>query len=230
MVGQTKLGDVFWLLRQCRGLLAPDSVTIHMASMTQTPTVNLSFATVNALETGPWVPGSRVVFAETNDQMESSRVVAGVVDVLRGLNTTWDAAPADYQHQLVSAVYFATPFPMTSSAANREAFRRVREIMVLATEQCAVLMSNSHAREAMLILNQVDDLLSAVSALAPDLEPIFRWYQAEQMRVRPGSLNEIIVQTRSIYENLMRLSDMGCQVPSPTRKGVKHVDPPMVEL
>lgn len=228
--GQTELRDLFWLLRQCRGLLAPDSVTVHMASMTQTPTVNLSFATVNALETGPWVPGSRVVFAQTPEDMQSSRVVAGVVDVLRGLNTTWENSPADYRHQLVSAVYFATPFPMTTSVMNREAFRRVREIMILAMEQCAILMSNCHAREAMLILNQVDDLLGAVSALAPDLEPIFRWYQAEQMRVRPGSLNEIIVQTKKIYEQLMHLSDLGSQVPTTVRKGSRNVDSPMVEL
>ena len=82
LVGKTQLADVFEILKKSKLLVGGDSVAIHMASMTQTPTLNLSLANVSFWETGPLARGSRVVKAADAESLPSDIVVGHILQML----------------------------------------------------------------------------------------------------------------------------------------------------
>jgi heptosyltransferase-3 len=219
--GLTALCDLFPLLKKSALLLAPDSVSLHMAGLAEVPTVNLTFSSVNAFETGPWGSASRIVYADEPELLPPARVVHEVLAALAGEPPMYDATtPPPYRQRLIAAMYEMAPFPMTSEPALHLAYQRLKETMDLALEQCQLLEREPGARAAMLILSQIDELVAAVVSLAPDLEPLERWMKAEMARIGPGSLAAILTRTQNLYRQLLNFAQLGLS--QPHHEGVSH--------
>ncbi|MGZ3723636.1 MAG: glycosyltransferase family 9 protein, partial [Bdellovibrionales bacterium] len=63
-VGETSLRELFQTVNGASLLIGADSAPVHIASLTQTPVLNLSSSSVNFWETGPLAAGSRVLYHE----------------------------------------------------------------------------------------------------------------------------------------------------------------------
>ena len=73
-VGQTKISELFQIIADARLFIGCDSVGLHIAALTQTPTLNISFAAVRFWETGPRAPGSRILWFDSREACDVSRV------------------------------------------------------------------------------------------------------------------------------------------------------------
>lgn len=74
LVGRTNLKELFAHIRKARLVVGADSAPMHMASLTQTPCVNLSVAAVNFWETGPRAAGSVVLRGADETEFASDKV------------------------------------------------------------------------------------------------------------------------------------------------------------
>ncbi len=224
LVGRTNLQDLFGILQKAQILVGGDSVALHIASLTQTPTLNVSFANVRFWETGPRARGSRVLWFESNEHVDESAVVQEIKLMLEGKPASslsiekLDAAGVlyklngyredDFTWELIRALYMNIEFPITDSATIRHGFMRLRELAILGLEQMTAFQDVHKRSLAVSILDEIDILVIQVAKLVPEVSPVVRWFQTEKLRIGPASMNEILMVTRSIFEKLRDI----CQI------------------
>lgn len=229
-VGQTRLFELFDIIGSARIFIGCDSVGQHIAALTQTPTLNLSFASLRFWETGPRAAGSRILWFEEPDACDVGRVCgealrmlgdgspgqpiiekverSGVIYDLVGYDEdsfSWELVRALYAHsdKSCSVAELCQRAHLGSERVNitRLAFERTFELADLALQQIAAIEASPNAM-AIQILDQVDSLLEQVSRLASEISPLIRWFQAEKIRIAPGALNDILMATRRHFVEL----------------------------
>lgn len=224
LIGQTELPELFGILSGARALIGGDSVAVHMASLTATPTLNISFSNVRFWETGPRAKGSRVLWFENDNQVSHSRVATELKLMLGGfsasefsiekietdgvlykLNTYSDN---DFSWDLVRALYMNIAFPVTDSQTIRHGFMRLRELASLGLEQIAVIQDVKLQSIAISILDEIDSLVNQVGQFVPEISPVVRWFQTEKLRIGPYGMDEVTAITRNIFEKLRDI----CQI------------------
>lgn len=211
-VGNMPLKDVFSVLQTSRLVIAPDSAVTHMAGLVGTPTLQISFASVNVRETGPWSPKKSVIYSDRPESLDSNRVIQAVIYYLQHddfeIN---DVVMNDrsYQAQLIQAIYLGAPFPVAASDQIDLGWDKVTQLMSLALEQMYVLYRDPKNKVAAIILGQIDELLEGIVHFVSELDPVYRWYKTELCRIPPGALSTILQKTELIYRQLLGFSELG---------------------
>lgn len=221
LVGRTELEEVFPILEKSRLVIGGDSVMVHMASLVQTPVLNLSFSSVRFWETGPTSPGSRVLYTESSKDLASDRVILEVLNCLDNVPSRYkevyyrqmdilspykgEKASGEFQWSLIKAIYMGKMFPVVENALTFEGLKRLAEIVILAKELLQRMGSREQRAEAQKIFDLVDDLLFQVMELAPELYPLVSWFQTERVRIGPGSFETILEKTKKCFFNLEKV-------------------------
>ncbi len=226
--GQLELQDNFDILNQSDLLIAPDSVFIHMASLTNTPIVNLSFSTVNSYETGPWTERSRLVFSDEPEFLNLQHLIETVKAEINNEPQNFADQKKSYALQVIEAIYFNSPFPISNTSQMSTAYLRLTEVLELALEQCTSLIKNPHAPEPRLILQQVDELFLTICQLEPQLDVIKRWYQVELMRIKPQSFTDLLLSTQNVYKKVLNICE--CGAVDLLHKGAEHGNAPLAAV
>jgi heptosyltransferase III len=128
IVGKTELADLFDILSQAAVLIGCDSGPVHIAALTQTPVLNLSFNSVNFWETGPKSAGSRILVSDVPEGLSSDKVVEECLSLLNGRNAANDVVVVPQNRtqayitnkelnslpewEMIQAVYMGASFPV----------------------------------------------------------------------------------------------------------------------
>ena len=211
LVGETQLIDLFAIIGKAHLLIGCDSAPIHMATLTQTPTYNISTGIVNFWETGP---KAGLSFIERLDQSAvyspeiSAEKCAALLDgqlnptlVVRaeGLCSYFDPKEANhFAWDLIQYIYMGARPPVVERMDLLKAFAKLAE----ANQASVATLKDFKAAQAKQIgdlLDGADEIMQLISRKYPELRPIVRWYLAEKVKIAPGSLADIVASTLDVH-------------------------------
>lgn len=211
LAGQLSLLETMSVLANARILIGPDSAPIHMASLTGTPTLNLSVGRVNHFETGPRAAGSVVLKAESEETLMSNDIGDRFIEMLHGLRFpfgTIEACPGtpsytgattkedNFVWDFIQAIYMGHQFPKALEHLFEEGIKQLVDVNTFMLEQLQGVRSVDDLRNRNDLLQRGEEVIETIAKLVPTLAPLVRWYQTEKIRVGPQPLD--IVLTRNI--------------------------------
>lgn len=225
LVGRTKLSDLFRVLKDADVLVSPDSVTQHMAALTQTPVVNLSCSAAKFWETGPRSAKSRVVYANEPEMLSADRIIAEVRAIMGHLSPytqeirTCVGTPVafeilgmndyDFEWALTEALYTKSPYPIVQDQVHLQAIQRIQETTVMALERIHMLQNNEGDQVVNFeVLNQVDVIFDSIEKISPCWSPLMHWYRTEKIRMAPASVETLLQRTEGLFQQLLYVTEV----------------------
>lgn len=219
IVAKARLSEVMTCVCGARLVIGGDSVLMQMASLAQVEAFNLSFPIVNFWETGPLEPGSRIFVVEGSQSVNLSCIAQEILRQLNGqsalsqvaiatgdspVHYAWDTPHShkDFQWDLICALYMDGDYPPATTALVRHGFCRLYELADLAISHILTLQNENVGAVAAEILAQVDLLIAAIRRMVPDLDPVISWFETQKLRIGPGAIEEVALQTRQVFESL----------------------------
>jgi heptosyltransferase-3 len=223
LVGQTKLTELFPILKAAKLLVGCDSAPMHMATLTNTPCVNVSFPTVNFWETGPRALES-VVFRAQNEADISEEKLAKVIQrnligekqdltvvhAAAGTPSFWTltSKSADFDWLLLRAIYLGEDFPSNDGADFREAIRQFSEINELMLQQMANVERTGDISRASPFIERGEEIIETIGKLVPPTQSLVRWYQTEKIRIPPNEMKTVLKRTMEIHHLFQKILDL----------------------
>jgi ADP-heptose:LPS heptosyltransferase len=223
LVGKTSLQDVMALLTQAKVLVGADSAPMHMASLTRTPCVNLSFDSVNFWETGPRAPNSVILKGHDETDMASDKIAnairkviarerpdVGVATVQKGTPSYWSLTTkeADFQWQFLRAIYLCEDFPPSADPLFIDGISKLHEINALMIEQMQSLQRGVELQRVAPFIDRGEEIIQAIGQLVPSLACLVRWYQTEKIRIGPDSRENLLQRSLDIQQLLQKVLDL----------------------
>lgn len=219
LIGQTQLREIFHLLRGAQLLIGGDSAPMHMAGLTNTPSLNISFESVNFWETGPKASRSFIYKVRFPDDVVSEELGLYIHQILQGESPSTliqrsagfesykvpkDSRGEVFNWNLVQALYLGRDFPVTENLQFCQAIEKLYEVNAVARQQ--ILQIPDKGLEILgPLLDRADEVMEAVAKMVPTVAPIVKWYQTEKVRIPVGSQDEVARQTLEIHEKLRRI-------------------------
>lgn len=212
LVGRSTFLELFDVIAQAELLIGADSAPMAMAPFTKTPCLNLSSASVSFWETGPRSVGSRVLFAETMNDIQPQEIGEEVQNMLSGrvagdrvavvgagieayeIGTEFPIQDT-FEWQLVKALYMGGELPVLSDHASILAMSQLREVNQIVIEQTTQLLRQQDGRVHSALISQADDIISEIKKLAPMIKPLVSWYEVERTRIPPDTVKNIAERT-----------------------------------
>ena len=223
LVGQTNLDELFEIVARAGLLIGGDSAPIHIASLTNTPVLNISFPMVSLWETGPRSENSRIMPIEGHDKISAEEIVTEALAQLRRQSTLYPVVRSvgplypyvelrphamAFEWQMLKAIYMQGDFPGAPSELFLLGMKRLGEVTSLAREQLNVMRSNPTNSTSAAILDRVTEIIDKIKDMVPELSPLVRWFQTELLRIGPMSVQELIEATDAQYENLAHVIEL----------------------
>lgn len=214
IVGKTVLTDLFSILSRAVLLVGCDSAPIHIASLTKTKTLNISFPSVNFWETGPRAPESFVIKARSEEDLVSDQVADTIISILENkkLNISlikgkkgtpsyqcFTSKESDFNWNLLKAIYQGEAFPVSDSADFYNGLAKLEDINLLILEQLEQLEKGVPIENLGPIINQAEEVINTISKIVPSLGILIRWYQTEKIRIPPADFSSVLEQTKKIH-------------------------------
>lgn len=213
LVGRTKIADLFGILQEADLLVGCDSAPIHMASLTDTPTLNISVGRVNFWETGPKASLSFIYRVEETSSFEPRKVGEILCLLLNGQVSAdliirsagvvsynkVEKVQDRFQWDLLQAIYLGGAYPVAERMEIIQGAVQLNEVNLLAIQQLAQIPEKGLA-VAGPILDQIDEIIKNMNLFVPELSPLINWYQAEKVRIGPGAIEDICAATLSVHE------------------------------
>lgn len=213
--GQTTPVELFDWIGHADMHLCPDSMTVHIASLTNTPTLNISLESVNFWETGPIAKNSFVLAVTKEEDWHAK-------DAIALANALLNQVPAEvgYQYseegfecykpcgkssyhpfdwQLTMALYMGGDLPQVRDSFLQQGLEKTMSVVELGLQQMDVLSRDPENQVAAEILGQVDQLLLELELLIKPLAPFFRWFHTERVRIPPEQVSQTLLKSKSIF-------------------------------
>ena len=222
--GQTQLNELMHLTAQASLVVCADSLLLHMASLTNTQSLNISMKSVNFWETGPLAKKSRIIFGETKDDIASDRVAYEMNCMLEDKQSgnpvisRVSYGPVAYEHQgesldnfswqLIEAIYMQGSFPVVDNPDVAHGIKRLNELAELAVQQLSEIDVTKNVDIQMELLSQIDTMLEIIPKLVPALEPLVAWFQTERVRIGPFSVQQVLSMTKAKFSDLKIVTDL----------------------
>lgn len=218
LIGATQMREVFHLLKGAQLLVGCDSAPMHMASLVETPCLNISFDAVNFWETGPKATSSFIYKASFPEDVASEELGAYIHLLLTG------EAPVQLIHrggglssyvlpkesndlfvwQLIQALYLGADFPIADDLRFVQAVEQLNDINNLSREHIGHIPDKGLDSMGPL-LERGDEVIAAVAKMVPAVLPLVRWYQTEKLRIPPGEPAAVLKQTLEVHEKFQRI-------------------------
>lgn len=215
LVGKTQIAEIFAILKSAEMLIGCDSAPIHMASLTDTPTFNVSLGQVNFWETGPKA-SLAFIYRMENEQapfvermalsfsaLLSGQIFEELITRAAGLSSykKTETIAERFQWDLVQALYLGASFPLAERMEILEAAAKLKEINDFAMEQI-LLVPTKGVQFIGPLLDRSEEVIQSLGQLVPELDPLVKWYQAEKVRIGPGSLEDVCSAAISVHQKL----------------------------
>ncbi len=216
-VGQTGFPQLMSMIAESKLFIGCDSGPAQIASLTQTPVLQLTSNASSFWTTGPTSAGSRILFAPELADIGASRISEEALAllanrgpqgpcVLRG-SQLGEYMPHeiifdDFSWNLIEALYTNTAYPDTDSEVDLLAFQRVFELAELALQQLNKWNDPAQQKTAALILKNIDEMLIEVARLNGAIAPLIDWFQTERLRIPPGEPTETLERTAKLFSDL----------------------------
>ena len=224
LCGETSIDDLFPMVAGADALIAGDSMLVQVANLTNTKCLNVSFPTVNFWETGPRVPGSRVVFFKDVENVNTQMLC----DQLAYLGTEENmlsnvylckpqnhvlyqytqATEDEFQWALIRAMYMGFDYPIAEKVDIAIAQSKIHELALLGIENLKEVQKNPQNHVSMGILDEVDQLMVEIGRRNSESQPLVKWFLSEKSRIGPGAFEDILDQTINVYEQLKVVSNL----------------------
>lgn len=220
-VGKTRLSELFAILSDAALLIGGDSAPIHIASLTRTPTLNLSCGHVNFWETGPLAHNSRVIYSKDTGDFIALEVAREANLMLNGGDSSGSIALAvstdvglersdgssTFEWDLIKAIYMGAEFPCVEESSSIRGLLTLRQANQVALEQFTRISKLLESRSAVEtgILDRLDEVIQSVATMVPQLGPLVRWFQAEKSRIGPEDPKRVLFLTREAH---LRMDDV----------------------
>lgn len=214
LVGQTNLQELISLIREARLLVGGDSGPVQIASLVNTPVLNVSLRSVSFWETGPRSKGSRILAIGDESQVAADEVVEEVMALLEDRPSKLNAVLVPerngpyvetghksecFKWNLLRAIYLGAEFPSPANDVFLLGLKRLNEVTGLALEQIDAIEVNPGNKVAAGILDHSDLLMDQIMSFVPDVSPIVRWFRTEKIRIGPKPMADLISSTRDVY-------------------------------
>lgn len=217
LVGKTQVVELFSVLQKAQLLIGGDSAPMHMASLTDTPSLNISVGQVNFWQTGPKATLSFILKAKSESEIVPERLSEIVAELMEGHlpdelivrapgMTSYEVRGSsgdDFQWALIQAIYMHGKYPMAEKMELVEGALKMQEINTFAQEQLEQIPLRGIAAVAP-FLARAEEIIESISRLVPELSPLVNWYQAEKVRIGPGTQEEMLAATLNVHQNLNR--------------------------
>jgi ADP-heptose:LPS heptosyltransferase len=217
LVGKTKVSDLFAILQKADLLIGCDSAPIHMASLTDTPTLNISVGDVNFWETGPKATLGFIFRADSAEALSAPVLGHTLMDLLEGTVAEGlivrasglvsyqkpEMVTEKFQWDLVQALYLGGKYPVAERMEILQGAYQLQEINTFAMEQVKLVPTKGLELIGPL-LDRAEEVIQNISQWVPELSPLISWYQAEKVRVGPASLEEICTAALNVHERMAR--------------------------
>lgn len=223
LVGETSLEELREVIREARLLVGGDSGPVQIASLVDTPVLNLSLPIVSFWETGPKSKGSRILPFASEDLISSEEIVEESIALLNGKGSKramirvpgrtvpyveTRPQPLSFEWELLRALYMSEAFPASVSDLFMVGLKRLRDVNSLAREQIQTIRSQNGNPVAAQILDRVDEIMEQIQGFVPELAPIVRWFRTERLRLGPMPLNKLIEATDEVHRRLSDIVDV----------------------
>jgi ADP-heptose:LPS heptosyltransferase len=215
--GQTAFAELMELIAGAKIFIGGDSGPAQIASLVQTPVLQLTSDASNFWTTGPTSAGSRVLYAPELGQIQPSRLADEAVRLFKGLaaggpcivrpSQMGEYVPHEmsfdnFAWELIQALYTNAAYPDTDAEVHLLAFQRIFELTELALSQLNRWHNENYQKTATLILGNVDELLGEVAKQDPRVAPLIHWFETEKLRIPPGTPEATFERTQKLFADL----------------------------
>jgi heptosyltransferase-3 len=218
LVGKTEIYELFPVIESSQLLIGADSAPMHIASLTNTMTLNLSIGQVNFWETGPKSDQSYIYRLESLEGFNCEAAGQFAAALLSGeapkelisrcarLESYLVPMPlrTDFSWALIEAIYFQKPFPILHRISMREVLKKTYQLNQMIIENIRALRSGGD-QKLLAIISSLEDLIEKMSGIYFEFEPLFNWLRAEKVSIAPGGFEEVLDQTLMAHENFSAL-------------------------
>lgn len=200
LTGKTQLPDLFSVIQQAQCLLGVDSAPIHMASLVDTPTLNFSCRHVNSFETGP--KSSKFKVMRTKELSEIDPLL--ISDLVLGLCESTVHAEVECTDEerligeMIRSVYLGTPYVRTIFKSTGFVLTQCLDLLP-SVAKAYETPQDPKSRELMSIF---DDLMKSYADSDVLMKVIVNWFDAERIRIPPGTISAIQEKTLGVLDNL----------------------------
>jgi len=223
LVGQTKISELFPVIQNAKLVMGCDSMPMHMASLTKTPCLNISLASVNFWETGPRAPGSVILRFQNAQDVQSEKVALAARKILAGerpdLTSLYvvPGAPSyfalfpkhvEFDWLMIRALYLSENFPAHHANEFKEAIKNLDEINQLMLSQMEKVAETGDISVAGPIIEQGEEIIETIGKLVPATQTLIRWYQTEKIRIGPGEMKVILNRTIEVHKLLQKVLEL----------------------
>jgi heptosyltransferase-3 len=225
-IGKADLKCLSEFLKKSKLFIGADSGPLHMASLTNTRSLNLSVGDVRFWETGPVTVGSRVLCKQNAHYLTPDTVFVAVAQMLKNLDATHsmylacvnengprfesqvlddsDACPSD-QWDVTKWLYFKGAKPSLSEIENL-ALAKCIEAGEIALEQMDAFFKDPRKIEIPGILDRLDQVIGLIGHKYSKLSPLIDDFFCEKSNIPPGSREEVFCQTDVCYKTLVSIA------------------------
>lgn len=214
MTGQTQVEELFGLIARARLLVGGDSAPLHIASLTQTPTFNVSAGNVNFWETGPRAPRSWIYRLNPASGFPSAMLGSRVAALLDGqapedLLVSSSGVPCysgsfpleqDFAWQMVQALYLGEAFPVADDLRFLQVIEKLNEMNTVVLEQLGE--SRLQAQALGRLMDQSDQIFEVLAKMDTAVGVIVRWIQTEKIRIPPLPFGDVRQRMQELHHRL----------------------------
>lgn len=221
LVGLTEIAELHSIIKRSRFLISPDSVSQHIASLTNTPVINISLGKVNFWETGPRSEFSKIYVPENVDQIKISEMISLVKSVISksgtSLNNCYDVISQngitfyqkkmetnDFAWNLLQAIYLGETRPTCEDIKFYEVVLQMYEVNNIAIQQLKAI-SHVGLKKVSPILDRSNEVIIMLGKIKPELSIITNWYSTEKIRIPPSSEKDLVIEELRIHQMLKNL-------------------------
>jgi hypothetical protein len=213
--GKLNFSDLFPLIANAKLYVGCDSAPLHIASLVNTPALNISFSSVNFWETGPRSKGSRVLYAATEADLPSENVALEAMHILNQTTPTVESiisienAPSfqspphshnrDWSWGVLKALYMNEEWPKIESNTIRQGLKNLLDVNRVILEQLNTIKKSRNVRTVSGIMERCEEVIESVGTLVPELCSLIRWYQTQKTLIEPGSPQSILDATEKVH-------------------------------
>lgn len=215
--GETRLPELFHEIAASRLYIGCDSGPAQIASLVQTPVLQLTSDASNFWTTGPTSAGSRIIHQPQLDQIPPEQIAAEAVAMTGnqpprspcfvrasqiGIYEPHGLQSEDFGWNLIKALYTNSTYPECTDPTDLLAFQRLFELSELALQQLEHWNDKSQRQTTLQILDNVDRLLSEVGHLSRNVDPLIQWFQTERLRIPPQEQSATLARTKQLFADL----------------------------
>lgn len=217
LTGKLKFEELFPLIANAKFYLGCDSAPLHIASLVDTPSLNISFVTVNFWETVPKARTSRVLYAQSEADLPAEIVARELSQMLNDEPASADsilaveASPSyqaptntrnsDWTWSYLRALYMGHEWPAIQNQTQRQGLKNLCDVNQLIIEQLQTIRKTQKINAVSGIVARCEEVIESIGNLVPELRPIIRWYQTQKSLIGPSSPGKILEATEKVHDD-----------------------------